>query len=85
MSSNQVAKPHSAMPEPYIVIMQFDPTNAEMIKFGDTYSNSEKNLAEANRDAAMAAEQAASKGQSLQYLVVRTECVAAFASYELRG
>jgi hypothetical protein len=53
------------------MIMQFDPTNAEMIRFGDTYSNSEMNLVEAKRDAAAAAERAASKGLSLQYLVVR--------------
>ncbi|MEV6847236.1 hypothetical protein [Actinoplanes sp. NPDC051411] len=85
MSAERVAKHRSAMSKPYIMIMQFDPANAEMIKFGDTYSNSDFSLAEATRDAAAAAEQAASEGRPLQYLVVRTEFVEAFASYEVRG
>ena len=54
-----------------------------MTKFGDTYADIDFNRAEAERDAAAAAEQAASKGLSLQYIVVRVESVAAFASYPL--
>jgi hypothetical protein len=67
------------------MIMQFDPSNAEMIKFGDTYVNSDYNGGEAERDAAAAAQRAAAKGLSLQYVVVRVESLAAFASHTLPG
>jgi hypothetical protein len=67
------------------MIMQFDPSNAEMIAFGDTYANSKLNLAEARRDAAEAARQAAAKGLKLQYLVVRVDSEIAFASYKQPG
>jgi hypothetical protein len=71
------------MPEACIMIMRFDPSNAEMTKFGDTYSSSKVNLAAARRDAANAASDAGAKGLSFQYLVVRVDSEAAFASYEL--
>jgi len=78
-----VTKSRSAMPESCIMIMQFDPSNAEMTMFGDTYSSSNINLAAARRDAANAASEAGAKGLSLQYLVVRVDSEAAYASYEL--
>ncbi len=83
MPFEQLAKSASALPEPRIMIMQFDPSNAEMTTFGDTYATSKLNLAEARRDAADAARQAAARGLRLQYLVVRVESEMAFASYGL--
>ncbi len=85
MPVERVATDRSAVSEPYLMIMQFDPHNAEMTKFGDTYANSDYNRAEAERDAAAAADQAAAKGLELQYIVVRAEAVAAFTSYTLPG
>ncbi|OKI61664.1 hypothetical protein [Micromonospora sp. CB01531] len=60
------------------MIMQFDHTTAEMVRFGDTYADSDYNRAEAERDAANYAQQAGAKGLSLQYLVVRVETLVAF-------
>ena len=40
MSVERVATERSAVSEPYVMIMQFDPRNAEMTKFGDTYADS---------------------------------------------
>jgi hypothetical protein len=65
------------------MIMQFNPHNAEMTSFGDTYSNSNLNLAAARRDAAAAATSAAEQGLMLQYLVVRVDSESVFASYDV--
>ncbi|GIF44405.1 hypothetical protein BC793_13932 [Actinoplanes xinjiangensis] len=83
MPAHRVPVEHGALSSSHIMIMEFDPTNAEMAKFGDTYADSEFNRAEAERDAEAAAEKAASKGLKRQYLVVRVNAVAAFASYPL--
>jgi hypothetical protein len=85
MPAQRVPVEHGALSKPYIMIMEFDPNNAELTKFGDTYADSEFNRAEAERDAKAATEQAASKGIKMQYLVVRVEAVTAFASYQLPG
>jgi hypothetical protein len=85
MSARRIAVDQGALSKTYIMIMQFDPSSAEMILFGDTYTDSELNRAEAERDADAAAEEAASKGLSLQYVVTRVGSVAAFSSYPLPG
>ena len=78
MSVGEVAVERSALSSTHLMIMQFDHSNAEMVKFGDTYADSDYNRAEAERDAADYAKQAAAKGLPLQYLVVRVQTVAAF-------
>jgi hypothetical protein len=83
MPAERVPVQRGALAEPYIMIMEFDPGSAELSKFGDTYADSEFNRAEAERDAQIAAEQAASKGIEAQYIVVRVEAVASFTSYQL--
>jgi hypothetical protein len=85
MPAQRVELGRGALPEPVIMIMQFDPSNAEMTKFGDTYASSEFNRGEAQRDAEAAAQQAVSKGLSMQYIVVHVESIAAFTSYQMPG
>lgn len=74
----------SPEPEGSYMIMRFDPRNAELIKFGDSYVASDHNLAEARREAQGYAEQAAAKRLPPQFWVVKTETVAAFRPVEDR-
>lgn len=78
----RVPAARSALPSACIVIMQFDPRNGRMVLFGDTYADSDYNRAEAERHAQEYARQAAENGMPFQYLVVRTQTLAAFTAQD---
>jgi hypothetical protein len=69
----------SALPDPCIIILQSDHSMDELVQVGDIYIVSDDNLASARLHAAEYAEGAASDERPLQYLVVRTETLAAYA------
>ncbi|GIF16609.1 hypothetical protein [Actinoplanes teichomyceticus] len=85
MTAQRVPVQRGALSEPYIMIMKFDPSKAELSKFGDTYADSKFSRAEAEHDARTAADQAALEGIDAQYIVVRAEAVTGFASYQVPG
>jgi hypothetical protein len=69
----------SALPGPYVIILQVDHSKDELVHVGDVYTDSQENLASARLHAAEYAQGAASDERPLQYLVVRTETLAAYA------
>jgi hypothetical protein len=71
----------SAMPGPYVIILQVDYSNDEMVCVGDSCADSEEGAAIAKFHAAEYAEAAAADDRPLQYLVVRTETLAAYAGH----
>ena len=75
----EIGASKSALPEPCIIILQVDYSNDELVHVGDVYMDSEDNLASARLHAAEYAEAAGADERPLQYLIVRTETLAAYA------